>query len=183
MAMSTSTSSTDSNSDGCRGEKARRKPRPSAEGTISATRAPVARRCRATAAVRTMDGANANVPLPENVESQHIPQEVDMENDGNDEAGEEVEVTTNAPVDLRTALAEKDRIIADLENTIQALKVEATASATVITDLRAKLGEGPRETPVGMNDPVQHIDPMDVDEYFMNNVVNQVTTGVLEGTP
>ena len=65
-----------------------------------------------------MDGANANGPFPENVDLQHIPEEVDMENDGDDEAGEEVEVTTNAPVDLRGALAEKDRVIAHLENTI-----------------------------------------------------------------
>ena len=183
LEVPTSASSTDSNSDGCRGPKARRKARPSAEGSTSATRAPVARRRRATAAIPTMEQANANVPLPENVESQHIPLEVDMEHDGDDEAGEEVEVLTNAPVDLGAALAEKDRIIADLENTIRALKVEATASAAVITDLRAKLGEGPRETPVGMNDPVQHIDPMDVDEYLLNNVVNQATAGVLEGTP
>lgn len=81
---------------------------------------------------------------------------------------------------LRSELAEKDGLIAQLQETIQNLMLETAMKDTLISNLRNELQQGKQMHQVWVNQPVVVDDPMEVDDNIINNVVDVATAGVLE---
>ena len=87
---------------------------------------------------------------------------------------------TNEMEELRSQLAEKDGLIAQLQETIQNLMLETTMKDTEISNLRNELQQGQQMHQVRASQPVVVDDAMEVDDTIIDNVVDIATAGVLE---
>ena len=87
---------------------------------------------------------------------------------------------TNEMEELRSELAEKDGLIAILQETIQNLMLETVRKDSQINDLRNELQRGQQTHHIGASEPVVVQEPMEVDDTYINNVVDVATAGVLE---
>ena len=87
---------------------------------------------------------------------------------------------TKDVADLRVELSEKDDIIAQLQRTIQNLHLELSTKDSVISELQNELQQRRPVEHVEAPERVAVQDPMEVDETYINNLVDVVTAGVLE---
>ncbi len=82
--------------------------------------------------------------------------------------------------ELRNQLAEKDGLIAQLQETIQNLMLESATKDTEILNLRNALQQGQQVRQVRSSEPTVVDDAMEVDDTIINNVIDTATIGVLE---
>jgi hypothetical protein len=167
----------DSNSDGTCGEKMPRRNRSRANPTTVATNE-LPRNRAAAANDGQVDAVGNN---NENEVVLHVV--VDSENQETI-VGDVPEVSrvdgTNEMEQLRSQLVEKDRLIAQLENTIRSLRLETASKDTVISEMRNQLQQRPEMEVAPSSPPTVVVGAMEVDDDYINKVVDIATSGVLE---
>lgn len=163
----TEESDPDSDSDGTRFPRAKRRP-------IVRRGAP---NVAPTLVVENMDPAEDNewVPVPTEVIGDPG---VSMEVLGVPVVGQRDE--TDEMSMMRGVLLEKDDFIAQLQATIQSLKLEVTTKDIQISRLQNQLQQRQPMEHVEVRETVAVHDPTEVDENYLNNVVDIATAGVLQ---
>ena len=82
--------------------------------------------------------------------------------------------------ELRSQLAKKDGLIAQLQKTIQNLLIKTMTKDTKILNLRNALQQRQQVHQARWSEPAVVDDAMNVDDTIINNVTDTATTGVLE---
>ena len=91
----------------------------------------------------------------------------------------------NKTKELQSQLLEKNRLIAQLQDMIQSLKLETSSKDLEISDLRTQLQQWQQMPVFQVSQPAVVPESMEVDDNYINNVVDIAMNGMLEdiGTP